>query len=97
MALLGAHMSIAGGYYKAVDAAAALGMDVVTWSPRMTPERAAELGAQAVSLDALLSTSLVVSLHLVPADGTRGPVDLPRRRAAPALAVADRQPGEDDE
>ena len=31
--------------------------------------------------------------------GTRCPVDLPRRRAAPApaLAVADRQPGEDDE
>lgn len=27
--LLGAHMSIAGGYYKAVDAAAALGMDTV--------------------------------------------------------------------
>jgi deoxyribonuclease-4 len=29
MPLLGAHMSIAGGYYKAVDAAAALGMEVV--------------------------------------------------------------------
>jgi deoxyribonuclease-4 len=29
MPLLGAHMSIAGGYYKAVDAAAALGMDCV--------------------------------------------------------------------
>src|SRR6476660_7010424 len=29
MPLLGAHMSIAGGYYKAVDAAAALGMETV--------------------------------------------------------------------
>ncbi|MEQ8785299.1 MAG: deoxyribonuclease IV [Pirellulaceae bacterium] len=29
MPLLGAHMSIAGGYYKAVEAAAALGMDCV--------------------------------------------------------------------
>jgi len=29
MPLLGAHMSIAGGYYKAVEAAAALGMDTV--------------------------------------------------------------------
>lgn len=29
MPLLGAHMSIAGGYYKAVDAAAAFGMDTV--------------------------------------------------------------------
>jgi len=44
----------------------ALGMDVVTWSPRMTPERAAEEGVTAVSLEALLSSSRVVSLHLVP-------------------------------
>src|SRR6266700_3692383 len=29
MPLLGAHMSIAGGYYKAVEAAATFGMDVV--------------------------------------------------------------------
>ena len=29
MPLLGSHMSIAGGYYKAVDAAAAVGCDVV--------------------------------------------------------------------
>lgn len=29
MPLLGAHMSIAGGYYKAVDSAAELEMDVV--------------------------------------------------------------------
>ena len=29
MPLLGAHMSIAGGYYKAADAAAALGMDTI--------------------------------------------------------------------
>ena len=29
MRLFGAHMSIAGGYYKAVDAAAALGMTTV--------------------------------------------------------------------
>ena len=43
----------------------ALGMKVVAWSPRMTPERAAEHGAAAVSLEALLSTSGVVSLHLV--------------------------------
>ena len=29
MPILGAHMSIAGGYYKAVEAAAELGMDTV--------------------------------------------------------------------
>lgn len=51
--------------------AAALGMQVVAWSPRLTPERAAEKGATAVELDELLSTSKVVSLHLVPTDQTR--------------------------
>jgi phosphoglycerate dehydrogenase-like enzyme len=37
----------------------------------MTPERAAEGGAKAMSLEELLSTSKVVSLHLVPSDATR--------------------------
>ena len=49
----------------------AFGMEVVTWSPHMTPERAATGGARAVSLEELLATSKVVSLHLVPAEGTR--------------------------
>lgn len=52
--------------------AGAFGMKVVAWSPRMTPERAADKGATAASLDDLLSTSKVVSLHLVPTDQTRG-------------------------
>ncbi len=52
--------------------AQAFGMQVVAWSPRMTPERAAEKGATAVSIEELLSTSKVVSLHLVPTDQTRG-------------------------
>jgi phosphoglycerate dehydrogenase-like enzyme len=49
----------------------AFGMDVVTWSPNMTPERAAAAGATAVPLEELLATSKVVSLHLVPAEATR--------------------------
>lgn len=49
----------------------AFGMEVVTWSPNMTPERAAEGGAKSVSLEELLSTSKVVSLHLVPSEATR--------------------------
>lgn len=49
----------------------AFGMEVVTWSPHMTPERAAEGGAKAVSLEELLSSSKVVSLHLVPSEATR--------------------------
>jgi len=49
----------------------ALGMELVTWSPHMTPERAAQGGAKSVSLEELLATSKVVSLHLVPSDATR--------------------------
>jgi phosphoglycerate dehydrogenase-like enzyme len=49
----------------------ALGMELVTWSPNMTSERAAEGGAKAVTLEELLRTSKVVSLHLVPSEATR--------------------------
>jgi phosphoglycerate dehydrogenase-like enzyme len=49
----------------------AFGMEVVTWSPHMTPERAAEHGVRSVPLDELLSTSRVVSLHLVPSAETK--------------------------
>ena len=49
----------------------ALGMKVVAWSPRMTAERAVEKGALSVTLEELLGTSSVVSLHLVPTPPTR--------------------------
>jgi phosphoglycerate dehydrogenase-like enzyme len=49
----------------------ALGMEVVSWSPRMTAERAAEQGVAFVPLDELLATSRVVSLHLVVVPATR--------------------------
>jgi phosphoglycerate dehydrogenase-like enzyme len=49
----------------------AFGMQVVAWSPHMTAERAAASGAAAVSLDELLATSKVVSLHLVASAQTR--------------------------
>jgi phosphoglycerate dehydrogenase-like enzyme len=47
-------------------------MQVLTWSPNMSPERAAAHGAQAVSLETLLAQSHIVSLHLVPSPATRG-------------------------
>ena len=50
----------------------AFGMEVVTWSPRMTPERAALENAKSVSLDELLSTSKVITMHLVAGPGTKG-------------------------
>ncbi|HEX4782086.1 MAG TPA: NAD(P)-dependent oxidoreductase [Usitatibacter sp.] len=57
---------------------AAFGMELVTWSPHMTPERAAAGGAKAVALEELLSTSKVVSLHLVPSPETRKLLDAKR-------------------
>jgi len=50
----------------------AFGMEIVTWSPNMTPERAAVEHATSVSLDELLRTSKVVTLHLVAGPGTKG-------------------------
>jgi len=50
----------------------ALDMDVVAWSPHLTPERAAEAGVEAVSRLELFERSRVVSLHLVLAESTRG-------------------------
>ena len=63
---------------KVGEVGRAFGMDVVTWSPHMTPERAAQGGAKAVSLEELLSTSRVVSLHLVPSVDTRQLLDAGR-------------------
>jgi len=50
----------------------AFGMEVVTWSPRMTPERAAVENVKAVSLEELLKTSKVVTMHLVAGPETKG-------------------------
>ena len=51
---------------------AAFGMEIVTWSPRMTPERAAAENAKSVSLEELLKTSKIVTMHLVAGPGTKG-------------------------
>ena len=56
----------------------AFGMEVVAWSPHMTAERAEKGGAKSVTLEELLSTSKVVTLHLVPSPGTRKLLDAKR-------------------
>jgi phosphoglycerate dehydrogenase-like enzyme len=50
----------------------AFGMEVLAWSPHLTPERAAHENVKSISLDELLSTSKIVSLHLVAGPGTKG-------------------------
>lgn len=61
--------------------ATAFGMEVLAWSPHLTPERAAGHGARAVAKDALFRRSDVVSLHLVLSDRTRGIVGEPELSA----------------
>ena len=56
---------------RVAGVAKAFGMPVITWSPRMTPERAAAKGATAVPLDELLQRAAIVSLHLVATPETR--------------------------
>lgn len=53
----------------------AFGMRVIAWSQNLTPDRAAEAGAERVGKAALFSESDAVSLHVVLSDRTRGIVD----------------------
>jgi phosphoglycerate dehydrogenase-like enzyme len=69
------------------DVGRAFGMELVTWSPHMTPERAAEGQAKSVSLEELLQTSKVVSLHLVPAEATRKLINAERLAMMRADAI----------
>lgn len=57
---------------RVAKVALAFGMNVVTWSPNMTPERAKVIGAQSVSLDELLQQSDIVSLHIIASATTKG-------------------------
>lgn len=50
---------------RVANVARAFGMEVVAWSPNMTPERAAAKGAIAVTFDELVATSHVITTHLV--------------------------------
>jgi phosphoglycerate dehydrogenase-like enzyme len=72
---------------KVAQAGQAFGMEVVTWSPHMTAERAAAGGAKSVILEELLSTSKVVSLHLVPSAATSRLLDAARLATMRADAI----------
>jgi phosphoglycerate dehydrogenase-like enzyme len=51
---------------------AAMGMKVIAWSQNLTPEQAAERGAERVEKDELFRRADVISIHLVLSDRTRG-------------------------
>jgi phosphoglycerate dehydrogenase-like enzyme len=52
--------------------AQAFGMDVIAWSPNLTPARAADAGATHVDKETLFRRADIVSLHLVLGPTTRG-------------------------
>jgi phosphoglycerate dehydrogenase-like enzyme len=73
----------------------AFGMDVVAWSQRLDPARAAEAGVRAVAKDELFATSDVVTVHYKLSDRSRGLVgagDLARMRPTAYLVNTSRGP-----
>ncbi len=57
---------------RVAEVARAFRMTPLAWSPHLTPERAAACGAEWVELDALLSRSDFVTVHMKLAPSTRG-------------------------
>lgn len=53
-------------------AAPAFGVSLIAWTPNLTPERAGQHGARAVSKEELFSRSDIVSLHVPGNEATRG-------------------------
>jgi phosphoglycerate dehydrogenase-like enzyme len=51
---------------------AALGMKPIAWSENLTPEKAAERGAERVEKDELFRRADVITIHLILSDRTRG-------------------------
>lgn len=62
--------------------ARAFDMRLLAWSPNMTPGRAQEHGAEAVSLDDLIARSDFLSVHIRLSDQTRGLLSYDRLRVA---------------
>ncbi|MCP1200569.1 D-2-hydroxyacid dehydrogenase family protein [Notoacmeibacter sp. MSK16QG-6] len=75
--------------------AEAFGMNVIAWSPNLTPERAREGGAEFVEKSVLFETADIVSLHLVLGPTTKGIVgmeDIERMRPDALLINTSRGP-----
>lgn len=73
----------------------AFGMKPIAWSPNLTPQRAAEGGAEFVSKDGLFARADMVTIHLVLSDRTRGLIgaaDLGRMKKSAYLINTSRGP-----
>ncbi len=79
--------------------AQAFGMDVIAWSPNLTPERAAAAGATYADKETLFRSADIVSLHLVLGPTTQGIVsagDLALMKPTALLINTSRGPLVDD-
>jgi phosphoglycerate dehydrogenase-like enzyme len=80
---------------KVAKLAQAFGMNVVAWSPNLTPERCAEAGVGYVSKEELFSTADIVTIHVVLSQRSRGLVgaeDLARMKPTSFLVNTARGP-----
>jgi phosphoglycerate dehydrogenase-like enzyme len=78
----------------------AFGMRVIAWSPNLTPERAAEHGADAVSRDELLEQADVLTIHIPLSDRSRGLIgaaELARMKPGALLVNTSRGPIVDED
>ncbi len=57
---------------KVAKLAQAFGMNVIAWSPNLTPERCAEAGVGYVSKEELFSTADIITIHVVLSQRSRG-------------------------
>jgi phosphoglycerate dehydrogenase-like enzyme len=80
---------------KVSGLAKAFGMNVIAWSPNLTPERCKEVGVGYASKEELFATADIVTVHVVLSDRSRGLVgaaDLARMKTTAYLVNTARGP-----
>src|SRR3954463_6751274 len=80
---------------KVAKLAQAFGMNVIAWSPNLTPERCKEVGVGYAGKEELFSTADIITIHVVLSQRSRGLVgreDLARMKATAYLVNTARGP-----
>jgi D-3-phosphoglycerate dehydrogenase len=80
---------------KVAKMAQAFGMNVIAWSPNLTPEKCAEAGVGYASKEALFATADIVTVHVVLSERSRGLIgasDLARMKPTSYLVNTARGP-----
>jgi len=80
---------------KVSGLAKAFGMNVIAWSPNLTPERCKEVGVSYATKEELFSTADIVTVHVVLSQRSRGlvgPEDLARMKPTGYLVNTARGP-----